>query len=123
MHDVQRFRTQYGIAAAVVLVIEVAIALFAHDDVLMPYIGGSLAIVGVYCLMRMFVPTGHKYLPFWALLVGVAVEIMRAIAYIGPFFVAPFLYTVLLGSVLNYTNLVFYVFGAIPCLVESVYRH
>jgi hypothetical protein len=47
-----RFSSRYAIAFALLLLVETLIALFVHDSFVRPYLGDSLAIVALYCLVR-----------------------------------------------------------------------
>ena len=46
------FRLSYALATIAVLGIEIAIARFAHDDLVRPYLGDSLAVMAVYLALR-----------------------------------------------------------------------
>lgn len=52
------FRKGYFLLAVLLLVVEVLIALFAHDRFIRPYIGDLLAVTLLYCLVRAFFKTG-----------------------------------------------------------------
>ena len=45
-------RRRYAIAAAVLFLVEAAIAVWVHDALIRPYLGDSLAVVLVYCGLR-----------------------------------------------------------------------
>jgi hypothetical protein len=45
-------RPGYALAALLVLLLEVAIALWVHDRLIRPHLGDSLAVVLVYCVLR-----------------------------------------------------------------------
>ena len=46
-------RAAYALAAAALLAVEVAIALWMHDRVIRPFVGDMLAVALVYCVVRM----------------------------------------------------------------------
>lgn len=46
----------YLCAAALIFLLEIIIALFAHDRLIRPYLGDSLAVILVYCMVRAFMP-------------------------------------------------------------------
>ena len=48
-------RVAYGLAFAVILVIEILIALFVHDSFIRPYGGDILVTVLICCFMRMII--------------------------------------------------------------------
>ena len=49
-------RPSYALATIAVLGIEIAIARFVQDDFVRPYLGDSLAVVGVYVALRAVTP-------------------------------------------------------------------
>lgn len=49
-----RFWPRYAIAFALLLLLETSIALFVHDGFVRPYLGDSLAVVALYCLLLAF---------------------------------------------------------------------
>ena len=53
-------RLHYGITFLILLMIEVVIAIYVHDDFIRPYIGDVLVVAVVYCFVRIFVPEGVK---------------------------------------------------------------
>jgi hypothetical protein len=73
-----RARLFYLGLAAAVLALEAAIALWVHDAVIRPYAGDVLVVVGLYALVRIFVPTGLPYLPVGIFIFAAAVEVSQA---------------------------------------------
>lgn len=63
-------RGGYAAAAGVLLVIEVAIALWVHDRIVRPFGGDTLAVVLVYCALR--VVTGWRWPVALSVALGVA---------------------------------------------------
>lgn len=57
--------------------IEVAIAIYVHDDFIRPYIGDVLVVAVVYCFARIFVPDGVKLMPLYVFIFAAFVEIMQ----------------------------------------------
>jgi hypothetical protein len=45
-------RSRYALAAAVLLGVEVGIAVFVHDRIVRPYVGDALVVVLVYLVLR-----------------------------------------------------------------------
>jgi hypothetical protein len=50
-----RFSPRYALAFVLLLSIETCIALFVNDSFVRPYLGDSLAIVALYCLVLTFI--------------------------------------------------------------------
>ena len=74
---IMKKRTRYLIATIILLVIEVFIALYVHDDFVRPYVGDMLAVIFMYTFMRIFIPEKVKLLPLFIFLFAVAVEILQ----------------------------------------------
>ncbi|WP_294824427.1 DUF2809 domain-containing protein [uncultured Flavobacterium sp.] len=48
------FRLEYFIFTLLLFITEVLIALYAHDEIIRPYIGDMLVVVLIYCFVRSF---------------------------------------------------------------------
>jgi len=65
----------WATAFVVLLLLEVLIALFAHDSFIRPYFGDVLVTVLLCSLVRIFFPQGIRALPFFVFLFALLVEI------------------------------------------------
>lgn len=72
-------RIGYGIATLVLLLIEVLIALYVHDDIIRPYGGDILVVIPVYTFIRVFFPDKPVLLPLYVFLFAVLVEFLQYI--------------------------------------------
>ena len=70
-------RAYYAVAFFILLLIEIAIAIYVHDDFIRPYIGDVLVVGVVYLFVRIFVPDGVKLMPFYVFIFAVLVEILQ----------------------------------------------
>ena len=70
-------RLHYGITFLILLMIEVVIAIYVHDDFIRPYIGDVLVVAVVYCFVRIFVPDGVKLMPLYVFIFAAFVEVMQ----------------------------------------------
>jgi hypothetical protein len=70
-------RGGYALAAAAIFLVEVAIALFAHDSLIRPYVGDSLAVVLVYLGLRAVTRLGVTGGVAAALAIAFAVEMSQ----------------------------------------------
>ena len=78
------------------LLVEICIGLFVHDDFIRPYIGDVLVTVLLCCLCRCVKPEGMPLLPVWVLLFSILVECAQLIE-------IPALDGTLLGTILGST--------------------
>lgn len=67
-------RWMYAGAAILLFLAEVLIALYVHDSFVRPYLGDVLVVILLYCLVRVFLPTGVPLLPLYVFLFAAAVE-------------------------------------------------
>ena len=68
------FRPLYALATALVVVIEVLIALYMHDAFVRPYGGDILAVILVYLGLRAVTPMGVRNAILLALAIAFAIE-------------------------------------------------
>lgn len=64
-------------AALVILAAEVAIALWVHDRVVRPYVGDALAVIWLYCVVRIGWRRPSWWLPWAVFGAAVAVELVQ----------------------------------------------
>ena len=72
-----RKRIKYLIAFAILLLVEVLIALYVHDEFIRPYVGDVLVVIVVYCFVRIFVPGKCRLLPLYVFLFAAGVEVLQ----------------------------------------------
>jgi hypothetical protein len=70
-------RIVYAIIFGILLLTEIAIALFAHDDFVRPYIGDVLVTVLLCSLCRIVFPTGISALPAFIFVFAAMVEVAQ----------------------------------------------
>ena len=117
-------RKHYALLFALLLGIEVFIALFVHDRFVRPYLGDVLVVVVVYAFLRTLFPTGLPWLPVGVTLFAAGVEISQYFHLVDrlglgsiPFF------RVLLGSTFDWADLVCYcVGGGAILLAEGFFK-
>ena len=74
---IMKKRIIYLTATIILLIIEVLIALYVHDNFVRPYVGDMLVVLVVYAFVRIFIPERIKLLPLWVFIFAVAVEILQ----------------------------------------------
>ena len=70
----KKVRFIYAIAFALLLLTEIAIALFVHDGFIRPYMGDVLVTVLICCFIRIFIPKSIPFLPLFVFLFATLVE-------------------------------------------------
>ena len=65
----------YATIFCVLLLIEIFIGLFVHDNFIRPYIGDCLVTILICCLCRMVIPKGVRALPVYVFIFAALVEV------------------------------------------------
>ncbi|WP_315308717.1 DUF2809 domain-containing protein [Pseudoramibacter alactolyticus] len=114
MSEKSRARLFYLGLAVAVFTLEVAIALWVHDAVIRPYVGDVLVVVGLYALVRVFVPRGLPHLPAGIFIFAAAVEVSQAFHLVARLGLAesPVMRT-LMGGTFDWQDLLCYLAGCL----------
>ncbi len=115
-----RKRILYAVATLFLLLIEVIIALYVHDDFIRPYVGDMLVVIVIYTFIRMIVPEKYRLIPLFIFIFAVGVELLQLVNIVGILGVADniFLKT-LMGSVFDIKDIVCY---AVGCVILYMYE-
>ena len=70
-----RFRKGYALATAILLAVEILIALFVADRFVRPYLGDTLAVVLAYCTLRAALDLSARAAAALALAIAVVIEL------------------------------------------------
>lgn len=116
-------RHSAGMAAAVLLV-EVAIARFAHDGFVRPYLGDVLAVMGVHFALRGATPIRPAPAAVTAFLIGCVIEGAQGIHLLDRLGLGHIaLLRVVLGSQFEWNDILAYGAGALAALgIERAFR-
>lgn len=123
-----RLRVIYGVLFVVILIVEILIALFVHDNFIRPYIGDMLVTVLICSFVRFFIPEKIKVLPILVFLFSTLVEIGQYFDFVKLLGLDdnPFIST-LLGRTFSVADLICYAMGCIlfavvDCIIKKKYR-
>lgn len=115
-------RILYAVATLFLLLIEVIIALYVHDDFIRPYVGDMLVVIVIYTFIRIIVPEKCKLIPLFIFIFATGVELLQLANIVEILGVADnkFLKT-LIGSVFDIKDIVCYAVGCVMlCMYEWV---
>ena len=107
-------RLFYLVATIVLLMTEIWIALYVHDDFIRPYIGDLLVVIVIYCFVRIWIPEGKRLLPLYIFLFATAVEVLQyfdLVTILG--LEHNRIFRILLGSVFDLKDILCYGVGCI----------
>ena len=113
-------RILYAVATLFLLLIEVIIALYVHDDFIRPYVGDVLVVIVIYTFIRIIVPEKCKLIPLFLFIFAAGVELLQLANIVEILGVADnkFLKT-LIGSVFDVKDIICY---AVGCVMLCVYE-
>lgn len=111
-------RAYFGIDFLILLMVEIAIALYVHDDFIRPYIGDVLVVGVVYLFVRIFVPDGVKLMPLYVFIFAALVEVLQYFQLISLLGLEENSFAkILIGSTFDVKDLFCYFVGFIIILV------
>lgn len=115
-------RILYAVATLFLLLIEVIIALYVHDDFIRPYVGDVLVVIAIYTFIRIIVPEKCKLIPLFLFIFAAGVELLQLANIVEILRVADNKFLkILIGSVFDIKDIVCYAVGCvILCMYEWV---
>ena len=115
-------RILYAVATLLLLLIEVMIALYVHDDFIRPYVGDVLVVIVIYTFIRIIVPEKYKLIPLFLFIFAAGVELLQLANIVEILGVADNKFLkILIGSVFDIKDIVCYAVGCvILCMYEWV---
>lgn len=114
-------RAFYLILTILLLVIEVLIALYVHDNFIRPFVGDVLVVIVIYTFGRIFIPDKVRLLPLYIFIFAVAVEMLQGIHIVNILGVADnrFLRTII-GDSFDIKDIICYGIG---CISLGIYEY
>ena len=117
-----QFHTQYFILTLILLLVEILIAMYLHDDIIRPYIGDLLVVILLYCFVRTFLKTPILPVALCVLLFSFFIETgqyFHLVSLLG--FDHSTLAKVILGNSFAWMDLLMYIAGiACVIIIETV---
>lgn len=116
-------RKFYIIAFLVIFCIEVLIALYVRDSFVRPYMGDVLAVVLVYCFVRIFLPTGIPRMPLYVFFFACFIEMMQYFRLAETFGITDRTARIILGSTFDWKDIACYAAGCLLILLaEQIFK-
>lgn len=113
-------RLAYALATIVLILIEVFIAIYVHDNFVRPYLGDVLVVIAIYTLVRTFIPDKIKLLSVYVFIFAVIVEVLQYFNIVDILGVSNnrFL-SVLIGGVFDLKDIMCY---AVGCILLGIFE-
>ena len=119
----RRSRICYAAVFILLLFVEIMIALYVHDSFVRPYLGDVLAVVVVYCFIRIFITGRVGVLPLGVFFFAACVEVMQYFQLVETLGITNRVARVVLGSTFDWADIVCYVVGyAFIILFERLFQ-
>ena len=113
-------RILYAVASLFLLLIEVIIALYVHDDFIRPYVGDMLVVIVIYTFIRIIVPEKCKIIPLLIFIFAAGVELLQLANIVEILGVEDNKFLkILIGSVFDIKDIVCY---AVGCVILCMYE-
>lgn len=108
-----RFSKTYFVATFILFMVEVFIAIFVHDAFIRPFVGDTLAVILVYCFLKIMVPNKKIALIGISLLIAFCIEALQACNFIEQVGLSEnTLARVVLGTSFSWGDIIAYTVGA-----------
>lgn len=113
-------RLAYALVTVALILIEVFIAIYVHDNFVRPYLGDVLVVIAIYTLVRIFIPNKIKLLPVYVFIFAVIVEVLQYFNIVDILGVSNnrFL-SVLIGGVFDLKDIMCY---AVGCMLLGIFE-
>ncbi len=107
------FNKNYAILAILLLILEIAIALFVRDSLIRPYVGDVLVVIFLYCLLKTFLKISTNVALSFALTFAFIVEGLQLLNITTIFDISNPVFRIILGSHFEIQDLLAYCLGAV----------
>ena len=116
-----KMRIKYLMGFLVLLIIEVLIALYVHDDFIRPYIGDVLVVMVLYCFVRIFIPNGVKLMPLYIFIFAAGVEVLQYFSLVEVLGLENNRFLrILIGSVFDVKDIICYSVGCAVITADNI---
>ena len=107
-------RAVYAVSFAVILIIEILIALFVRDSFIRPYGGDILVTILICCFMRMIFMEKIPLLPLWVFLFAVTVEVSQYFDIVSILGLGDIkFFVILIGNSFSFVDILCYAVGCV----------
>ena len=114
-------RISYFIAFITILIIEVIIALYVHDNFIRPYVGDILAIICIYFLAKTVFLDKIKNLSLYILLFSIIVEFIQYFQIFNNLTNDNYVLKIILGATFDVKDIICYISGYLIIIVLEKY--
>lgn len=110
-------RLSYFIAFISILIIEVIIALYVHDNFIRPYVGDILVIICIYFLAKTVFLQKIKNLSLYILIFSIMVEFVQYFQIFNNLTNDNYILKIILGATFDIKDIICYIIGYLITIV------
>lgn len=116
-------RLLYLLLFVLLMAVEAFIAVFVHDSFVRPYLGDVLAVICLYCFVRIFVPENAVLLPLYVFLFAALVECSQLFHLAKLFGLRNRIFQIILGSSFDVIDILCYLAGCVLLAGWEIWQH
>ena len=106
-------RLKYLLLSILLLIVELFIAIYLHDNIIRAHVGDILVVVLIYCIIRIFIVKEIKLLPLYVFTFAVLVEIMQFFDIVSILHLQNIaILRIIIGSTFDWADIMCYFIGA-----------
>lgn len=118
MKQSTKLRILYGGVFILLVMIEVLIALFVHDNFVRPYLGDVIVIVVLYFFVKFFFVNATRLLPLYLFIFATFVEIGQYLHFVSLIGLDNIeFFRVLMGTSFSWYDIICYAAGSLICYI------
>jgi len=116
------FNVKYLVPAVLLFMVEIIIAMYAHDAILRPFVGDFLVVILIYCFVKTFINVSLKRTSTWFLVFAYSVELSQRFHLINSFGLENSkIARLIMGDYFSWTDMLMYTMGIIlVVIIESI---
>ena len=115
-NNMKRKRLLFAVSAVILLVIEILIGLFVRDSFVRPYLGDTIVVILLWCIIRIVIPDRCVWLSGAVFLFAVIVEVSQIFPLCDLLGIRNGLIRTLMGTSFAWGDIVAYLAG---CLITG----
>ncbi|HSD06465.1 DUF2809 domain-containing protein [Flavobacterium sp.] len=117
-----KFDPKYFLYTVLLLIIEILIAVFVHDDIIRPYFGDVLVVVLIYCFIKSFLKLAVLPVAVFVLLFSFSIEFLQYLRIVEKLGLEHSkIARTVIGTSFAWTDIMCYIVGIIIVLISENY--
>lgn len=113
-----KFNLTYFILSMLLLLSEIMIAMYAHDDIIRPFFGDYLVVILMYCFIKSFISLSVLKCSIFVLMLSYFIEIMQYFNWVHLLHLDDFtLARIVMGNYFAWMDLLMYTLGILTVIV------